>query len=139
MVLDTTKNNLKIGTTLYKFPILLRLSDNLEVSPFFEVKLKFFETAKLYGYLHDYHADNAFLWVDKCSRIVTLEPENNNSVKSSNKFCYALGKLGGEITIERLNAEKKLTLDVLNQTLTLPYEDEKAVRRREGLTSIKEK
>mgnify|MGYP003585643333 FL=1 len=139
LVLDTTKNNLKIGTTLYKFPILLRLSDNLEVSPFFEVKLKFFETAKLYGYLHDYHADDAFLWVDKCSRIVTLEPENNNSVKSSNKFCYALGKLGGEITIERLNAEKKLTLDVLNQTLTLPYEDEKAVRRREGLTSIKEK
>jgi len=139
LVLDTTKNNLKIGTTLYKFPILLRLSDNLEVSPFFEVKLKFFETAKLYGYLHDYHADDAFLWVDKCSRVVTLEPENNNSVKSSNKFCYALGKLGGDITIERLNAEKKLTLDVLNQTLTLPYEDEKAVRRREGLTSIKEK
>lgn len=138
LILDTTKNNLKIGTTLYKFPILLRLSDNLEVSPFFEVKLKFFETAKLYGYLHDYHADDAFLWVDKCSRIASLESDNNVSAKGI-KFCYALGKLGGDITMDTLKSEKKLTLDVLNQTLILPYEDEKAVRRREGLTTIKEK
>ena len=137
LLLDTTKSNLKIGTTLYKFPILLRLSENLEVSPFFEVKLKFFETVKLFGYLHDYHANDAFLWVDKCTRIASLESDNNVSVKG--KYCYALGKLGGDITIERLNSEKKLTLDVLNQTLTLPYEDDRATQRREGLTTIKEK
>jgi len=137
LLLDTTKSSLKIGTTLYKFPILLRLSENLEVSPFFEVKLKFFETVKLFGYLHDYHANDAFLWVDKCSRIATLSSDVNAS--SKNKYCYALGKLGGDITIEPLNSEKKLTLDVLNQTLTLPYEDDKATQRREGLMSIKEK
>lgn len=137
LVLDTTKNNLKIGKTLYKFPILLRLSDNLEVSPFFEVKLKFFETAKLFGYLHDYHANDAFLWVDKCSRLSALASENNVSTKG--KYCYALGKLGADISLENLNAPKKLSLEVLNQTLTLPYEDEKAVKRRENLMKIEEK
>lgn len=137
LVLDTTKNNLKIGKTLYKFPILLRLSDNLEVSPFFEVKLKFFETAKLFGYLHDYHANDAFLWVDKCSRLSALASENNVSAKG--KYCYALGKLGADISLENLNAPKKLSLEVLNQTLTLPYEDEKAVKRRENLMKIEEK
>lgn len=137
LVLDTTKNNLKIGKTLYKFPILLRLSDNLEVSPFFEVKLKFFETAKLFGYLHDYHANDAFLWVDKCSRVSALASENNVSVKG--KYCYALGKLGADIRLENLNAPKKLSLDLLNQTLTLPYEDEKALIRRENLMKIEEK
>lgn len=137
LVLDTTKNNLKIGKTLYKFPILLRLSDNLEVSPFFEVKLKFFETAKLFGYLHDYHANDAFLWVDKCSRLSALASESNVSTKG--KYCYALGKLGADISLENLNAPKKLSLEVLNQTLTLPYEDEKAVKRRENLMKIEEK
>ena len=137
LVLNTTKNNLHIGTTIYKFPILLRLSDNLEVSPFFEVKIKFFETAKLFGYLNDYHGNDAFLWVDKCSRIATLD--SNSTISTKSKYCYALGKLGGDITIETLSAEKKLTLDVLNQTLSLPYEDEKARERREGLGTIQEK
>jgi len=138
LVLDTTKNNLKIGKTLYKFPILLRLSDNLEVSPFFEVKLKFFETAKLFGYLHDYHANDAFLWVDTCSRLSALASESNVSVKG--KYCYALGKLGADIRLESLNApQKKLSLDLLNQTLNLSYEDEKAVTRRENLMKIEEK
>ena len=130
-------NNLKIRTTLYKFPILLRLSENLEVSPFFVVKIKFFETAKLFGYLHDYQTNDAFLWVDKCSRTAALDLDNNVSAKG--KYCYALGKLGGDITIDTLNADKKLTLDVLNQTLILPSEDEKAIQRREKLSTLNEK
>lgn len=137
LVLDTSKSNLKIGTTLYKFPILLRISENLEVSPFFEVKLKFFETAKLFGYLHDYHANDTFLWVDKCSRISTLEPEGNVSLKS--KYCYALGKLGADLTMETLSTQKKISVETLNQALTLPSEDQKAVQRREHLMSIQEK
>jgi len=137
LVLDTSKSNLKIGTTLYKFPILLRISENLEVSPFFEVKLKFFETAKLFGYLHDYHANDTFLWVDKCSRILALEPEGNVSLKS--KYCYALGKLGADLTMETLSTQKKISVETLNQALTLPSEDQKAVQRREHLMSIQEK
>ncbi|WP_263833145.1 sulfatase-like hydrolase/transferase [Sulfurospirillum oryzae] len=137
LVLDTTKNNLKIGSTLYKFPILLHISENLEVSPFFEVKLKFFETVKLFGYLHDYHAEDAFLWVDKCTRINALGNENNVTLKG--KYCYALGKLGGEVTAETLNADKKLSLDLLNQTLNLSFDEEKATQRRENLTKINEK
>jgi len=137
LVLDSAKNNLKIGNTLYKFPILFRLSENMEVSPFFEVKLKFFETAKLYGYLHDYHANDAFLWIDKCSRINVLEPENNASTKS--KYCYALGKLGGNITKESLQTSKKLSLDLLNQTLNLSFDEDNATQRRENLMKIHEK
>jgi len=137
LVLDTAKNNLKIGSTLYKFPILLHMSENLEVSPFFEVKLKFFETVKLFGYLHDYHAEDAFLWVDKCSRINALGSENNVSLKG--KYCFALGKLGGEITTETLSSEKKLSLELLNQTLNLPFDEEKAIQRRENLMKINEK
>ena len=137
LVLDTSKSNLKIGTTLYKFPILLRISENLEVSPFFEVKLKFFETAKLFGYLHDYHANDTFLWVDKCSRILALEPEGNVSLKC--KYCYALGKLGADLTMETLSTQKKISVETLNQALTLPSEDQKAVQRREHLMSIQEK
>jgi len=137
LVLDTSKNSLKIGATVYKFPILFRLSENLEVSPFFEVKLKFFETAKLFGYLRDYHANDAFLWVDKCPRINALEPENNVSTK--NKYCYALGKLGGTITKGALNAPKKFSLDVLNQTLDLAYDEANATQRRENLMKLNEK
>ena len=137
LVLDHVKNSLKIGSTAYKFPILLRLSENLEVSPFFEVKLKFFETTKLFGYLHDYHANDAFVWVDKCARINALAGDNNVSAKT--KYCFALGKLGGEITKGALDAEKKLSLDVLNQTLGIPSEDDKATLRRENLTKIQEK
>ncbi len=137
VVLNSNKNNLKIGSTLYKFPILLRLSENLEVSPFFEVKIKFFETAKLFGYLHDYHANDAFLWVDKCSRITALSSENNTSFKS--KYCFSYGKLGGDITMGPLDTDKTLSVETLNQTLTLPYEDDKAMLRRENLTKIQEK
>jgi phosphoglycerol transferase len=137
LVLDASKNSLQIGTTVYKFPILFRLSENLEVSPFFEVKLKFFETAKLFGYLHDYHANDAFLWVDKCARINALDPENNVSTK--NKYCFALGKLGGTITKGALNAQKKFGLDVLNQTLDLSYDEANATQRRENLMKLNEK
>lgn len=137
LVLDTAKSNLKIGSTLYKFPILLHLSETLEVSPFFEVKLKFFETAKLFGYLHDYHAEDAFLWVDKCTRINALGIDNNLTLKG--KYCYALGKLGGEIIAETLSADKKLSLDGLNQTLALPFDEDKATKRRENLMKINEK
>ena len=137
LALDTTKNSLKIGSTSYKFPILLHMSENLEVSPFFEVKLKFFETTKLFGYLHDYHANDAFLWVDKCTRINTFGNENNVSLKG--KYCYALGKLGGDITTETLSADKQLSLDLLNQTLVLSTDEEKANKRRENLMKINEK
>ena len=137
LVLDSAKNSLKIGNTLYKFPILFRLSDNLEVSPFFEVKLKFFDTAKLYGYLHGYHANDAFLWIDKCSRINALAPENNASTKT--KYCYAIGKLGGVITKESLKTSKKLSLDLLNQTFNLPFDEDNATQRRENLMKIHEK
>lgn len=137
VVLDAAKNSLTIGTTQYKFPILFRLSDTLEVSPFFEVKIKFFETAKLFGYLHDYHAEDAFLWVDKCTRINALDAENNLSTKS--KYCFALGKLGGAISKDTLGTSKKLSLDQLNQTLNQPFDEENATQRRERLMKINEK
>lgn len=58
-----------------------------------------------------------------------LSSENNTSFKS--KYCFSYGKLGGDITMGPLDADKTLSVETLNQTLTLPYEDDKAMLRRE--------
>ncbi|AFL68828.1 sulfatase-like hydrolase/transferase [Sulfurospirillum barnesii] len=134
LVLDSAKKQLKIGSSFYKFPILLRLNETLEVNPFFEVKIKFFETTKLFGYLHDFSDDDPFVWVDECSRIGTLESMKNIPSKSS--YCYAYGTLGGEISTGILSSSKSLSLDTLNELVSLPFDTEEAKRRRENLSKL---
>lgn len=135
--LDRVKNSVQIGKTLYKFPILLRLSDNLEVSPFFEVKLKFFETTKLFGYLHDYHFNDTFLWVDKCARISAMD----ETIKLNNKgkFCFALGKLGSSITTGNVDKNITMTLGEMQAMLQQEASEEVSNKRKESLLNIQEK
>ncbi|NCD12433.1 MAG: phosphatidylglycerol--membrane-oligosaccharide glycerophosphotransferase [Epsilonproteobacteria bacterium] len=134
LVLDGTKKQLKIGSTFYKFPILFRLNETLEVNPFFEVKIKFFETTKLFGYLHDFSDDDSFIWVDKCSRIATLE--RMQTTPSSSAYCYAFGKLGGELRTGILKDSKSLSLDELHQMILLPFDAEVAKARRENIMKL---
>lgn len=135
--MQLSTKSIKIGNTLYKFPILLRLSDNLEVSPFFEVKLKFFETAKLFGYLHDFNFDDAFIWIDKCSRIATLEEDIQ--IDSKGKNCFAIGKLG--TTIQRGNLDKNtiLTIDQLKGVVQSEADEQLSAKRKESLIRIEKK
>ncbi|MBV5278405.1 MAG: sulfatase-like hydrolase/transferase [Campylobacteraceae bacterium] len=135
--LDGSKNSVKIGNTVYKFPILLRLNDNLEVSPFFEVKLKFFETTKLFGYLHDYHFNDTFVWVDKCTRISAFGEEIK--VNSKGKFCFAAGKLGAEIKSGNIDKNVTMSVDELKVMLQSEAKEELSTQRKEGLMRIKEK
>lgn len=134
LVLDGTKKQFKIGSTLYKFPILLRLNETLEVNPFFEVKIKFFETTKLFGYLHDFSDDDPFVWVDQCSRISALEPIQPAPTPSS--YCYAFGKLGGEIRTGLLNRSTSLSLDELHHMVSFPFDAEMAKIRRENIMKL---
>ena len=135
VVIDTKKQMMKLGKTGYSLPILLRLSDNLEVSPFFEVKLKFFETTKLFGYLHDFVYDEPFLWVDKCSRLFVLDEKIN----AKGKWCLAYGKLGSELSISNFHQNTTITFSDLNATLFLDASEEKAALNKEMLLKIKEK
>lgn len=137
LVLESSKSSLKIGNTVYKFPILLRLNDTLEVSPFFEVKLKFFETTKLFGYLHDYHFNDTFIWVDKCSRINAMDAEIK--LNNKDKFCFALGKLGSPIKSGSVDKNATITLDEMKVMLQSEANEELSNQRKERLMSIKEK
>ncbi len=135
--LDSNKKGLVIGKAFYNYPILLRFNANLEVNPFFEVKVKFFETPKLFGYLHDFKADEPFLWIDKCSRINALDSDQDTTTKS--KYCFAYGKIGGEIKLDKLSGQKSISLEELKEIAKLPSNDNNASKRRESLVGIKEK
>ena len=136
ILLDKSKNALKIGKTLYKFPILVRINDALEVNPFFEVKIKFFETVKLFGYLQDFQADEPFLWVDTCARITKFEPLNENSSAKA-KYCYAYGQLGSNIHVGALNDNTVITLETLKELVqNHTSDDAKEKQRKEKLSSI---
>ena len=135
--LDAAKNNVKIGNAKYKFPILLRLSENFEVSPFFEVKQKFFETTKLFGYLYDYTYNDTFIWIDKCTRIAALGDDQNLTGKSKN--CFATGKLGSQIRSGSLDKNVTITLDEMKVMLQSEAQEALANQRKERLESFKEK
>ena len=135
VLIDVKKQMIKLGKTGYNLPVLLRLSDTLEVSPFFEVKLKFFETTKLFGYLYDFAYDEPFVWIDRCSRIGALDEKIN----AKGKWCLAYGKLGSSITTRNFHQDTTLLVTDVNATLGLEATEENATRNREKLLSIKEK
>ncbi len=136
LALGSTTRAVKIGKSTYKYPVLLRLNETLEVSPFFEVKIKFFETMKLFKYLQEFQDNDLFLWIDQCSRIGVLS-DANQSVKG--KYCYALGKLGGEMLVDALKNDTTIPLDTLQKMLEIPSGEPLAKPRRERLEQIKEK
>jgi phosphoglycerol transferase len=135
VTIDFKKQMIKLGKTSYALPVLLRLSDTLEVSPFFEVKLKFFETTKLFGYLHDFAYDEPFIWIDRCSRIGVLDEKIN----AKGKWCLSYGKLGSTMTTRNFHDNTTLTLSDINATLGLEATEEKALVCKEKLIQIKEK
>jgi len=136
LYLETHNSGVKIEKSLYKFPILLRINDLLEVSPFFEVQLKYFATPKLFDYLKDFQSNDLFLWVDKCSRIASFDDAN---LTTKSKYCYALGKLGSDIHVEALKTDKTITLEAFHDALELPLDEQKAATRREHLMQIQDK
>ncbi len=134
--IDTKKQLITLGKTRYNLPILLRLNENLEVSPFFEVKIKFFETTKLFGYLHDFVYNDPFIWVDTCSRIGVME----DKISKKSKWCLAYGKLGSvDLNISTINQNTTLSLLDLNTTINQEASEENATKRRDKLLQIKEK
>jgi len=135
ILIDVKKQMIGLGKTGYSLPVLLRLSDTLEVSPFFEVKLKFFETTKLFGYLHDFAFDEPFIWIDRCSRIGALDEKIN----AKGKWCLAYGKLGSNLTTRNFHANTIINIADINTSLGLEATEETALVRKEKLAQIKEK
>lgn len=134
--IDTKKQTIILGKTRYNLPVLLRLNENLEVSPFFEVKLKFFETTKLFGYLNDFLYSDPFIWVDSCSRIGVMDDKINKKAK----WCLAYGKLGSlDLNMTTINQNTTLSFADINATLSQEAFEENATKRREKLLQIKEK
>ncbi len=136
ILLEANSRGFKIGKTFYRYPIVLRINDLMEVNPFFEVQLKYFETPKLFEYLKDFQSNDLFLWVDKCSRQAVL---NDTNLTSKSKYCYALGKLGSEIISEPLKADKSITFEQLNHFLGLPTDENITAQRRERLMHLQDK
>ncbi|MDD2383618.1 MAG: sulfatase-like hydrolase/transferase [Sulfurospirillaceae bacterium] len=135
ITIDSNRKGTKIGKSLYKFPILLRISDTLEVNPFFEVKLKHFETPKLFNYLQEFQDNDTFLWIDKCSRVASL----GETIDMNGKLCFAIGKLGSTIEMGVLNKEKVFSLEAIQKEFLVEATHEKALLRKEGLSQIIEK
>lgn len=133
VMIDVKKQMIRLGKTSYALPVLLRLSDTLEVSPFFEVKVKFFETTKLFGYLHDFAYDEPFVWVDHCSRIASVDEKIN----TKGKWCLAYGQLGSSIHATNFHQNTTITLLELNATLEQNATEELARERKEKLLKIR--
>ena len=135
ITIEKNRKGLKIGTSLYNFPILLRISDTLEVNPFFEVKLQHFETPKLFHYLQEFQDNDTFLWIDKCSRVASL----GEAIDINAKLCFAIGKLGSTIDMGILSKEKVFSLKTIQEELLVEATHEKTLLRKEGLSQIIEK
>lgn len=133
--LEMNSSSISIEKSFYKFPILLRINDMFEVNPFFEVKLKYFETPKLFDYLKEFQANELFLWIDKCSRITALEDTN---LTTKSKYCYALGKMGSAMVIDALKSDQTITLEALHHTLELPSDEDMMMKRRERLMQMED-
>ena len=134
ITMDANSRGFKIGKTFYRYPILLRISDTLEVNPFFEVKLKYFETPKLFDYLKDFKADDTFLWVDKCSRTAVLGAD----IDVNGKLCYVFGTLGSALEYENLS-KTRISLEHVKQIIMQESSEDQATQRRKLLSDFKEK
>ncbi|MDQ1339383.1 MAG: phosphoglycerol transferase [Campylobacterota bacterium] len=87
--IDIDKKIIYAGDIRYKFPLLLKLDKNLQAIPYIES----INSKPLYKYIHDFEDNDSFIWIDSCDRI--------NAVSSKpiyEKYCYALGALGENIT-----------------------------------------
>lgn len=126
--LDRAKNNVQIGKTLYKFPILLRLSENLEVSPFLKSSSNFCETTKLLVIYMTIISIDTFLWVDKCTRISAMD--ENIKLNNKGKFCFALGKLGSPLTSGNVDKNVTMTLDEMKAMLEQEASEELATNEK---------
>lgn len=133
--IENNRKGTKIGKSFYKFPILLRISDTLEVNPFFEVKLQHFETPKLFNYLQEFQDNDTFLWIDKCSRVASL----GETIDMNAKLCFAIGKLGSTLELGILSKEKVFSLQTIREQILVEATPEKALLRKEGLSQIIEK
>ncbi len=138
VLISAANKKMVIGKTTYRLPILVRLNDAMEVSPFFEVKVKFFETMKLFGYLQEFQDNDLFLWVDQCSRVTRLRDQNETALKG--KYCYALGKLGGEtLQSDVLSSDKTFSVDELSPLVETSVAESNANPRRERIGHLNEK
>lgn len=135
ITIENNRKGAKIGKSFYTFPILLRISDTLEVNPFFEVKLQHFETPKLFNYLQEFQDNDTFLWIDKCSRVASL----GEAIDVNAKLCFAIGKLGSTLEMGVLNKEKVFSLHAIQEQILIEATHEKALLRKEGLAQIIEK
>ena len=134
VILDRKKNSIVLGKSTYKFPVLLRINEQLEVNPFFEVKVKFFETPKLSHYIQDFKDEDVFIWVDTCTKIGSLETLPTLSTKP--KYCYGVGRLGSEIRVGALLENVTISLETLKQPFDESVDAQKATLRRTHLEKL---
>lgn len=86
---DIDNKMIYTGDIRYKFPLLLKLDKNLQATPYIES----INSKPLYKHIQDFENNDSFIWIDSCDRI--------NAVSSKpihEKYCYALGSLGENIT-----------------------------------------
>ena len=130
--IDIKKKTISFDKTRYDLPVVLRLSENLEVSPFFEVDLKFFDSKKVFEYVQEFTYDDSLVWVDTCARIGVLDEKINKK----SKWCLAYGKLGSDMNVSAISKNTLLPLSDLNATLSHQATEEQAKVRQEQLSHI---
>ncbi|MDD3463411.1 MAG: sulfatase-like hydrolase/transferase [Sulfurospirillaceae bacterium] len=130
---NTKSKTLKISNQRYSYPILLKLNDALEVMPFFEIQFKLFDATTLSGHLLGFEDNDAFIWIDKCSKLEKIE----DKIKTKERFCYVCGKLGGEIAYGVVSKNSTVELASLKELSAKDSIDENlSTSRREVLQSM---
>ena len=94
-VIDTAKNSFSFSGATFRLPILFRVAEN-HVEPLPEGEY----AAPLRYQLADFTASEKFVWVDRCFRMARLwKPE----LALSTDFCVAMGQLGGQPNVMRID------------------------------------
>ena len=135
VMVNAGKKMLAFDKTQYEFPIALRLDDSFEVSPFFEVDLKFFDTKQLFEHVKDFAAKDPFIWVDACVRVGALDEK----IDQKAEWCLAYGKLGSDIITTVLDEDIVIKLSELTNIHKKANSEDQASQRKARLAKVERK
>ncbi|MCP4116945.1 MAG: sulfatase-like hydrolase/transferase [Desulfobacteraceae bacterium] len=128
-LVDEGAETIEINGTLYNYPVLIEVKDNLEIKPYFE----FYELHnKLSSRILKFNASTPFIWVDKCSKISYWD----ESLKDRKGYCVAWGQLGSDVMVKHINGSMLLSTKILRERINNADSQENLANRLNQLKSF---
>lgn len=104
--IDEKSKTVNINGTLYNYPVLIKVKDNLEITPYFEFDER---NTKLSSRISKLDASTPFIWIDENKKISCLDER----FEDQKGYCVAWGQLGSDIIIKQINGSMLLSTQIL--------------------------